>query len=66
VVAGEPADYVGPSRLRGQVAQLLTAITALGAETRFAGAGWCAKGGQRLPVWASCPPVRVEGLELES
>jgi predicted Zn-dependent protease len=66
VVAGEPADYVGPSRLRGQVAELLTAITAVGAETRFAGAGWCAKGGQRLPVWASCPPVRVEGLELES
>ena len=37
-----PGEPCGPCRLRGRVHQLLTAIVAVGAQARFAGAGWCA------------------------
>ena len=30
----------------------------------LAGAGWCAKGGQRLPVWAQVPPLALDGVEV--
>lgn len=61
-----PGEPQGPCRLRGRVHQLLTSIVAVGAQARFAGAGWCAKGGRRMPVWATCPPLLVRGLELSS
>ena len=61
---GVAADFVGPCRLRGTVAALLQAVTAVGSEQEFAGAGWCAKGGHRLAVWATCPSLRLEGLEV--
>jgi len=61
---GAPADTVGPCLLRGRVADLLTRVTAVGRETRAAGAGWCAKGGQKMPVWATAPALRLEGVEL--
>jgi predicted Zn-dependent protease len=61
---GVPADAVGPFRLRGTVAGLLSRITAVGAERRFAGAGWCAKGGQKMAVWATAPALRLEGVEV--
>lgn len=61
---GALADTVGPCVLRGQVADLLTRVTAVGNEARPAGAGWCAKGGQKLPVWATAPALRLEGVDL--
>jgi len=61
---GAPAEPVGPCRLRGRVADLLTRVTAVGSERRAAGAGWCAKGGQKLPVWATAPALRLEGVEV--
>jgi len=61
---GAPAEPVGPCRLRGQVADLLTRVTAVGREAHPAGAGWCAKGGQKLPVWALAPALRLEGVEV--
>ncbi len=64
VEGGEIGAFVGPCRLRGRVAQLLTAIAAVGDAPRLAGAGWCAKDGHKVPVWATCPAVAVEGLEL--
>lgn len=63
---GRAADFVGPCRLRGSVATLLQAVSAVGREQQFAGAGWCAKGGHRLAVWATCPSLRLEGLEVTS
>ena len=66
ISGAQMADYVGPCRLRGRVADLLNRVTAVGAEASTAGAGWCAKGGQRLPVWACCPPTRLEGVTIES
>jgi predicted Zn-dependent protease len=61
---GAPAEMVGPCVLRGRVAELLSRVTAIGAETRRAGAGWCAKGGQKLAVWATAPSLRLEGVEI--
>jgi predicted Zn-dependent protease len=56
--------FVGPFRLSGRVAELLDAVTGVGAESRFAGAGWCAKGGQKLPVWATAPALLLEGVAI--
>lgn len=60
-VAEEP---VGPCELRGSVAEVLGAIVGIGSEVQAAGAGWCAKGGIRLPVWATVPAIRIEGMEI--
>lgn len=54
----------GPCALRGRVGDLLSAMVAVGSEVRPAGAGWCAKGGVRMPVWATVPAIRVEGLQV--
>lgn len=59
-----PADPVGPFRLVGTVAGLLGRVAAVGREARSAGAGWCAKGGRKLPVWATTPGLRLEGVEV--
>lgn len=61
---GVPAEPVGPCRLAGTVADLLAAVAAVGDRVRPAGAGWCAKGGQRLPVWATAPPLLLADVEV--
>ncbi len=63
---GALAEPVGACILRGQVADLLARATAVGRETVAAGAGWCAKGGQKLPVWATAPALRLEGVAVEA
>ena len=63
--AGELGEAVGPCRLAGRVTALLGAVTGVGRELRAAGAGWCAKGGQKLPVWASTAALRLEGIGVE-
>lgn len=62
---GVPADPVGPFRLEGTVADLLARITAVGTDVEPGGAGWCAKGGAKLPVWATTPGLRIEGVSIE-
>lgn len=62
--SGAAADPVGRCRLCGRVAELLDAVAAIGREARPAGAGWCAKGGRKLPVWATSPALRLEGVEV--
>lgn len=62
---GAPADPVGPCRIEGTVADLLARITAVGSESRPGGAGWCAKGGSKLAVWATAPALRIEGVRIE-
>jgi predicted Zn-dependent protease len=61
---GALAGTVGPCVLRGRVADLLTRVVAVGSDVMPAGAGWCAKGGQKLPVWATAPSLRLEGVEI--
>ncbi len=57
-------EFVAPLRLTGRVAELLDAVVGIGGEARFAGAGWCAKGGQKMPVWATVPPLLLEGVAV--
>ena len=47
---GALGDYVGPCRLVGRVAELLDSVRGVGDEVETAGAGWCAKGGVKLPA----------------
>jgi predicted Zn-dependent protease len=62
---GEIAEAVGPCRLRGTVGELLGRLTGVGDQSRAAGAGWCAKGGQKLPVWATTPSLRLANVKVE-
>jgi predicted Zn-dependent protease len=64
IVRGGLGETLGPCVLRGRVADLLTRVAAVGRESYRAGAGWCAKGGQKVPVWATCPALRLEGVEI--
>ncbi|MEM9554929.1 MAG: TldD/PmbA family protein [Acidobacteriota bacterium] len=57
---GAPGRPFGPCALRGHVAEILGAVSAVGAATRPAGAGWCAKDGAKLPVWATAAPLLLE------
>ncbi len=66
VRGGVVADAVGPFRLSGTVAGLLSAVSGVGRLTAAAGAGWCAKGGQTLPVWATTPSLALAGVEVSS
>ncbi|MCH9648558.1 MAG: TldD/PmbA family protein [Deltaproteobacteria bacterium] len=62
--SGELAETVGPCRLEGRVGNLLEMIRGIGQQPQVAGAGWCAKGGQKLPVWATTPSLRLEEARL--
>jgi predicted Zn-dependent protease len=59
-----PGPPVGRATLRAHVSDLLQAVRGVGKEVRAAGAGWCAKDGVLLPVWATAPELRLEGLEI--
>lgn len=61
---GAIADPVGRLRLWGTVAELLASVSGIGREVEVAGAGWCAKGGTSLPVWASAPALRLAEVEV--
>lgn len=62
--SGVAADPVGPCSLEGRVADLLARVVGVGNDVRSAGAGWCAKGGQKMPVWATVPAVCLEGVRI--
>lgn len=59
-----PGPPVGRATLRAHVSDLLQAVRGVGKDVRAAGAGWCAKDGVLLPVWATSPEIRLEGLEI--
>ncbi len=54
---GALTETCGPFQLRSRVADLLAAVVAVGSDVQTAGAGWCAKGGQRRAVWATAPSL---------
>ena len=66
IAGGSPGRLVGPCRLIGSVSSLLGEIDGVGRDVESAGAGWCAKNGVKLPVWASAPAVRIGAAEVES
>lgn len=61
---GSLHEPVGPCTVRGRVADLLGSVVAVGGRAVPGGAGWCAKGGQRLPVWAAAPELLLAGIEV--
>lgn len=61
--ASGPVDFLGPVEIQSRTVDLLAAVTAVGDRPLAGGAGWCEKGGSRLPVWARCPALRLEGME---
>lgn len=63
---GALAEMVGPCALTGSVASLLGRIVAVSEGVHAGGAGWCAKGGQKMPVWATTPALRLEGIRIEA
>jgi len=58
---GEP---VGRFVILGRVAELVAAVEGVGNEPVETGAGWCAKGSRRLPVWATTPAMRLGRVEI--
>ncbi len=62
--SGGKADPIGRFALVGTVAELVERVAAVGRDAVFAGAGWCAKGGRRLPVWATAPGLLLDGVEV--
>lgn len=62
--AGGLEGPVGRFRLVGSVAEVLSAVAAVGREARPVAAGWCAKGGDRLPVWATAASLLLAGVEV--
>jgi PmbA/TldA metallopeptidase C-terminal domain len=62
--SGAVAEPVAAAVLTGRVADLLGRVVGVGREVERAGAGWCAKDGQKLAVWASAPPLLLDGVEL--
>ena len=61
---GALAEPVGAFTLAGRVADLLARVSGVGARAVPAGAGWCAKGGAKLPVWATTPALRLDGVDV--
>ena len=61
---GALAESCGPFRMRSRVPELLAAVVAVGDDAQAAGAGWCAKGGQRRAVWATAPSLVLAGMEI--
>lgn len=61
---GVPGPPVGPCSLRGRLRDLLDKVIGVGREVHAAGAGWCAKGGVKMAVWATAPELRFDGVEI--
>lgn len=61
---GVPGSPVGRTMLRAHLTDLLGKVVGVGSEASVAGAGWCAKAGSKMPVWATAPAIRLEGLEV--
>lgn len=64
IEAGELGEAVGGFTVVGRVAELVAAVESVGQEPVETGAGWCAKGSRRVPVWATTPAIRLERVEV--
>ena len=61
---GVPGAAIGPCAIHGHVADLLGKVTHVGRESRTAGAGWCAKSGILMPVWATSSEICLQDVEV--
>ena len=63
---GKVGAVAGPFRLRMHLGELLARVAVFGDTASFSGAGWCAKNGHRLPVWATAPAILLRDIEVEA
>ncbi len=61
---GNLGGLVGSGSVTGTVGQLLHRIVSIGRDPAVGGAGWCAKGGHRLAVWARAPTLLLDDVEV--
>lgn len=61
---GRLGESLGGFTLKTTVRSLLGGVRAIGHDAELAGAGWCAKAGQRRAVWATVPSLVVADLEV--
>ena len=64
LMRGAVGDRVGSFVVRGTVGDLLGRIGGIGDRPVLSGAGWCAKGGQKMPVWSTTPALLLDQVEV--
>ncbi len=57
---GELGAITSACRVRATVSDILGSIRAIGRDVEVAGAGWCAKSGQKFSVFAAAPATLIE------
>jgi hypothetical protein len=62
--ADGPGDSVGPFCLAGRVDEILGRVAEIGAVAAPAMAGWCAKGGLKVPVWSTAATLLLLDAEV--
>jgi TldD protein len=62
--ADGPGEAVGAFRLAGRVEEILGRVAEIGVATAPTAGGWCAKGGLKVPVWATAASVLLDGVEV--
>jgi predicted Zn-dependent protease len=61
---GQLGEVTSGCRVEGKVGEVLNSISGIGREVEVAGAGWCAKGGQKFAVFAAAPAIRIEHAKV--
>jgi predicted Zn-dependent protease len=61
---GALRETVGPCVLRGRLTEVLSQLCGVAGTAHVGGAGWCAKAGQKLPVFAASPEVLLAAVEV--
>jgi len=64
LVGGAVGERVGSFTIRGTVRDLLGRVAGISDHAIVSGAGWCAKGGQMLPVWSTTPALLLGQVEV--
>ncbi len=64
VAGGRVGALSGPGRIQGPLLEMLGAVARVADDVAPAGAGWCAKGGHRLAVWASAPSLLLTNARV--
>ncbi len=60
-----PGEVVGAFRLGGRLDEILGRVADVGAATGPAAAGWCVKGGLKVPVWSTAASLLLDDAEIE-
>ncbi|MEE8368493.1 MAG: metallopeptidase TldD-related protein [Thermoanaerobaculia bacterium] len=61
---GELGEFSSGCRVEGTVSAILSSIRGIGRSVETAGAGWCAKGGQKFAVFAAAPATQIDSVKV--